>query len=173
MLRTDPVNAKLGGRWAIAARKGDMRGAPPGNRPKLGGSRGLAESLSFSSSASWSRLAFALRFWNHILTCKSTRFILAGKNCEIIAADCECEMGTWTFITINSDSVIVFIYGKGIFKQLIYNNLAISLLIRSDNISGNNSHLIDFIFGVMALGNQEKLVMEKMDFYHKKPAACF
>lgn len=65
------------GLWAMAARNGDMRwGGVPGNRPKVGGSSGLADSLSFSSSASCRRFAFALLFWNQIFTCKWTYSLL-------------------------------------------------------------------------------------------------
>lgn len=50
--------------------------APTGNPeiPKAGGSIGLVAIFSFSSSASWSLLAFARLFWNQILTCVSVRF---------------------------------------------------------------------------------------------------
>lgn len=70
MLSIGAENAKFGGRWwAIAAKNGDIKGAPPGNIPNVGGRSGRADNRSFSNSASWSLFALALRFWNHILTC--------------------------------------------------------------------------------------------------------
>lgn len=48
--------------------------APTGNEiPKAGGSIGLVAILSFSSSASWSRLALARLFWNQIFTWVSVK----------------------------------------------------------------------------------------------------
>lgn len=48
-------------------------GALRGKGNAKAGSSGFAASLNFSSSASWSLLALALRFWNQILTCVSVR----------------------------------------------------------------------------------------------------
>lgn len=69
---------------AAAAMKGDTPPGPPGGPtpenirldPKLGCSNGRADSLSFSISASWSRFAFARRFWNHIFTWKYKIFLI-------------------------------------------------------------------------------------------------
>lgn len=49
--------------------------APTGKeKPKAGGSIGFVAIFSFSSSASWSRLALARLFWNQIFTWVSVRF---------------------------------------------------------------------------------------------------
>jgi hypothetical protein len=64
-----------------AANKGGMRAAPgwapwapgPPNRAKDGGKRGRADNRNFSISASCSRFAFALLFWNQIFTCNRRR----------------------------------------------------------------------------------------------------
>lgn len=77
ILSMGPVKEKLGGRWwAIAAKKGDIKGAPPGNIPNVGGRRGRADNLNFSSSASWSRFALARRFWNQIFTCNKATLVV-------------------------------------------------------------------------------------------------
>jgi hypothetical protein len=60
-----------------AANRGGMRPAPgcapcapwPPNKAKDGGKSGRADNRNFSISASWRRFAFALLFWNQILTC--------------------------------------------------------------------------------------------------------
>lgn len=52
---------------AMAAKRGGA--PPPPNRAKEGGSKGRADSRSFSISASCKRFAFARRFWNQIFTC--------------------------------------------------------------------------------------------------------
>jgi hypothetical protein len=62
-----------------AANRGGMRPAPggapwtpgPPNRAKDGGKSGRADSRNFSISASCSRFAFALLFWNQIFTCNA------------------------------------------------------------------------------------------------------
>ncbi|KAG7262819.1 hypothetical protein CRUP_018543 [Coryphaenoides rupestris] len=76
-----------------------MDRAPPNDRgpcmwkgkaAKAAGSSGLvAMSLSFSSSASWSLLALARRFWNQILTCVSVR-LRDPENSALSAMDRYC-----------------------------------------------------------------------------------
>lgn len=84
------VNAPMWcGLWAIAAKNGDITWPGPGNKPNVGGNRGLADKRSFSNSASCSLFAFALRFWNHIFTCntQTKHFIIIwyGRNILIAA----------------------------------------------------------------------------------------
>lgn len=66
--------------WVCLAMAAAMKGGTPGvpggptpenirPEPKLGCNKGLAESLSFSISASCRRFAFARLFWNQIFTC--------------------------------------------------------------------------------------------------------
>jgi hypothetical protein len=57
--------------------------------PSTGGSMGLDAIFNFSISASWRRLAFALLFWNQILTWVSVRFRDA-ENSALSAMDKYC-----------------------------------------------------------------------------------
>lgn len=61
---------------AMAANSGGA--PPPPNNAKDGGRRGLADSRSFSISASWSRFALARRFWNHILTWNKRKMVVVA-----------------------------------------------------------------------------------------------
>lgn len=63
-----PAKARCGGLMAAKNGWDIMCPGAPGNNPNVGGSNGLADSLSFSISASWSRFALARRFWNQIFT---------------------------------------------------------------------------------------------------------
>ena len=56
---------------------------------KPGDMYGFVASFSFSSSASWSLFAFALRFWNQIFTCVSVKFNDA-ENSALSAMDRYC-----------------------------------------------------------------------------------
>ena len=63
--------------------------APKGNGRAKAGRMGFDASLYFSNSASWSLLALALLFWNHILTCVSVR-LRELENSALSAMDRYC-----------------------------------------------------------------------------------
>lgn len=77
-------------KWWAPYRDVAGTGVPMGKLiPKAGGSMGLAAIFSFSSSASCSRLAFALRFWNQIFTWVSVK-LRELENSALSAMDRYC-----------------------------------------------------------------------------------
>ena len=87
-------DGNIWGTWALdkaapyKATAAGLMDANPGGI-KAGGNIGRAAIFSFSSSASWSLLDLALRFWNQILTWVSVRFKDA-ENSALSAMDRYC-----------------------------------------------------------------------------------